>query len=64
MAPGNGFRAVLPVAERGPLDKMMKPGIGTYDRFKRMFESSRKKRVKQYLIRTSLPRTRVPPTKT
>jgi uncharacterized radical SAM protein YgiQ len=24
--------------EDGPLDKMMKPGIGTYDRFKEMFE--------------------------
>ena len=37
--------------ERGPLDKMMKPGIGTYDRFKQMFEKFSKEAGKeQYLI--------------
>ena len=35
----------------GPLDKMMKPGIGTYDRFKEMFEQFSKEAGKeQYLI--------------
>jgi radical SAM superfamily enzyme YgiQ (UPF0313 family) len=35
----------------GPLSKMMKPGIGSYDRFKAMFEKySREAGKKQYLI--------------
>jgi uncharacterized radical SAM protein YgiQ len=37
--------------ENGPLSKMMKPGIGTYDRFRRMFEKySREAGKEQYLI--------------
>jgi radical SAM superfamily enzyme YgiQ (UPF0313 family) len=37
--------------EDGPLDKMMKPGIGTYDRFKEMFERfSKEAGKKQHLI--------------
>ncbi|MGB5580028.1 MAG: DUF3362 domain-containing protein, partial [Woeseia sp.] len=37
--------------ERGPLDKMMKPGIGSYDRFKELFEKFSKEAGKeQYLI--------------
>ena len=34
--------------ERGPLDLMMKPGIGTYDRFKEMFEAAAKEAGKKY----------------
>ena len=37
--------------EENTLSKMMKPGIGTYDRFKEMFEAATKKAGKeQYLI--------------
>ena len=37
--------------EEGPLNKMMKPGIGTYDRFKEMFERfSKEAGKKQHLI--------------
>ncbi|MBX2823122.1 MAG: YgiQ family radical SAM protein [Gammaproteobacteria bacterium] len=47
-----GYLKIAPEhTERGPLDKMMKPGIGTYDRFKEMFEKFSKKAGKeQYLI--------------
>jgi uncharacterized radical SAM protein YgiQ len=34
--------------ERGPLDKMMKPGIGAYDRFKEMFDAAAQKAGKKY----------------
>jgi uncharacterized radical SAM protein YgiQ len=34
--------------ERGPLDLMMKPGIGAYDRFKEMFDAAAKKAGKKY----------------
>jgi len=38
-------------SEDGPLSKMMKPGMGTYDQFKRMFEKYTKQAGKdQYLI--------------
>ena len=38
-------------SEEGPLSKMMKPGMGTYDQFKRMFEKYTKQAGKdQYLI--------------
>jgi len=37
--------------ESGPLSKMMKPGIGTYERFRKMFEKySREAGKEQYLI--------------
>lgn len=37
--------------EQGPLSKMMKPGMGSYDRFKALFEKySRKAGKEQYLI--------------
>jgi uncharacterized radical SAM protein YgiQ len=37
--------------ENGPLSKMMKPGIGSYERFRKMFEKySREAGKKQYLI--------------
>jgi len=38
-------------SEKGPLSKMMKPGMGSYDKFKRMFEKYSKQAGKdQYLI--------------
>jgi uncharacterized radical SAM protein YgiQ len=47
-----GYLKIAPEhTERGPLDKMMKPGIGSYDRFKQMFEKYTKEAGKeQYLI--------------
>ncbi|SFL99653.1 YgiQ family radical SAM protein [Marinobacter zhejiangensis] len=47
-----GYLKIAPEhTEEGPLSKMMKPGIGTYDRFKRMFEKFSKEAGKeQYLI--------------
>jgi len=47
-----GYLKIAPEhTERGPLDKMMKPGIGTYEKFKQMFEEYSKKAGKeQYLI--------------
>ncbi|WP_374255389.1 YgiQ family radical SAM protein [Aquabacterium sp.] len=47
-----GYLKIAPEhTENGPLTKMMKPGIGTYDRFKQMFEQfSEEAGKKQYLI--------------
>lgn len=47
-----GYLKIAPEhTEDGPLNKMMKPGIGAYDRFKDMFEKfSREAGKKQYLI--------------
>jgi len=47
-----GYLKIAPEhTERGPLDKMMKPGIGSYDRFKELFEQySKEAGKKQYLI--------------
>lgn len=47
-----GYLKIAPEhTERGPLDSMMKPGIGTYDRFKKLFEETSKAVGKeQYLI--------------
>jgi len=47
-----GYLKIAPEhTERGPLDKMMKPGIGTYDRFRELFEQYSKEAGKeQYLI--------------
>ena len=47
-----GYLKIAPEhTERGPLDKMMKPGIGAYDEFKEMFEKFTKKAgKKQFLI--------------
>jgi uncharacterized radical SAM protein YgiQ len=47
-----GYLKIAPEhTEQGPLSKMMKPGIGTYDRFKAMFEQFSKEAGKeQYLI--------------
>ncbi len=47
-----GYLKIAPEhTESGPLSKMMKPGIGTYDRFKELFEKFSKQAGKeQYLI--------------
>jgi radical SAM superfamily enzyme YgiQ (UPF0313 family) len=47
-----GYLKIAPEhTEGGPLSKMMKPGIGSYDRFKQMFEQfSAEAGKKQYLI--------------
>ena len=47
-----GYLKIAPEhTEAGPLSKMMKPGIGTYDRFKQLFEQYSKEAGKeQYLI--------------
>ncbi len=47
-----GYLKIAPEhTEEGPLDKMMKPGIGTYDKFKRLFAKYSKEAGKeQYLI--------------
>jgi uncharacterized radical SAM protein YgiQ len=47
-----GYLKIAPEhTESGPLDKMMKPGIGSYDKFKEMFEQfSKEANKEQYLI--------------
>ncbi|PNG56303.1 MULTISPECIES: YgiQ family radical SAM protein [unclassified Variovorax] len=47
-----GYLKIAPEhTEQGPLTRMMKPGIGSYDRFKQMFEKfSAEAGKKQYLI--------------
>jgi uncharacterized radical SAM protein YgiQ len=47
-----GYLKIAPEhSEDGPLSKMMKPGMGSYDRFKEMFEKySKQAGKKQYLI--------------
>ena len=47
-----GYLKIAPEhTETGPLDKMMKPGIGTYDRFKSMFDKfSAEAGKKQFLV--------------
>lgn len=47
-----GYLKIAPEhTEQGPLSKMMKPGIGTYDKFKQMFDKfSAEAGKKQYLI--------------
>jgi len=47
-----GYLKIAPEhTEEGPLSKMMKPGIGSYDRFKQLFEQySAEAGKKQYLI--------------
>ena len=47
-----GYLKIAPEhTESGPLSKMMKPGMGTYDRFKQMFDKYSKEAGKeQYLI--------------
>ena len=47
-----GYLKIAPEhTEAGPLSKMMKPGIGSYDQFKEMFDKfSREAGKEQYLI--------------
>jgi radical SAM superfamily enzyme YgiQ (UPF0313 family) len=47
-----GYLKIAPEhTEEGPLSKMLKPGIGSYEKFKRLFnEASEKAGKKQYLI--------------
>jgi uncharacterized radical SAM protein YgiQ len=47
-----GYLKIAPEhTEEGPLSKMMKPGMGTYDKFKRLFDAASKAAGKeQYLI--------------
>ena len=47
-----GYLKIAPEhTEQGPLSKMMKPGIGTYERFKQLFDKySRQAGKEQYLI--------------
>jgi len=47
-----GYLKIAPEhTEKGPLDKMMKPGMGSYDKFKEMFDHySKVAGKKQYLI--------------
>jgi uncharacterized radical SAM protein YgiQ len=47
-----GYLKIAPEhTEEGPLSKMMKPGIGSYDRFREMFERfSREAGKEQYLV--------------
>jgi len=46
-----GYLKIAPEhTERGPLDKMMKPGIDAYDRFKEMFDAAAKEAGKNYYL--------------
>ncbi|MGJ4964466.1 YgiQ family radical SAM protein [Bradyrhizobium sp. HKCCYLRH3061] len=46
-----GYLKIAPEhTERGPLDKMMKPGIGTYHRFKQMFDAAAAQAGKKYYL--------------
>jgi uncharacterized radical SAM protein YgiQ len=46
-----GYLKIAPEhTEGGPLAKMMKPGIGTYDKFKVMFDEAAKKAGKEYFL--------------
>ncbi|MDQ7249617.1 YgiQ family radical SAM protein [Dongia sedimenti] len=46
-----GYLKIAPEhTERGPLDKMMKPGIGAYDRFKELFDAAAKQAGKKYYL--------------
>ena len=47
-----GYLKIAPEhTERGPLDKMMKPGIGSYDKFKQLFDKySEEAGKKQFLV--------------
>jgi uncharacterized radical SAM protein YgiQ len=46
-----GYLKIAPEhTERGPLDKMMKPGIGAYHRFKQMFDAAAEQTGKKYYL--------------
>src|SRR5262249_46976745 len=49
-----GYLKIAPEhTESGPLSKMMKPGIGTYERFKELFDKAGKEGGKQYYLSPS-----------
>ncbi|WP_374375910.1 YgiQ family radical SAM protein [Dongia sp.] len=46
-----GYLKIAPEhTEDGPLSKMMKPGIGTYDKFKELFDKAAKEAKKEYFL--------------
>ncbi|MDE2361359.1 MAG: YgiQ family radical SAM protein [Hyphomicrobiales bacterium] len=46
-----GYLKIAPEhTEDGPLSKMMKPGIGAYDRFKQLFDAAAKRAGKEYFL--------------
>ena len=46
-----GYLKIAPEhTEEGPLSRMMKPGIGSYDRFKQMFDQATKDAGKKYFL--------------
>jgi len=46
-----GYLKIAPEhTEGGPLSKMMKPGIGTYERFKKLFDQAAKDAGKEYFL--------------
>ncbi len=46
-----GYLKIAPEhTEEGPLSKMLKPGIGTYDRFKELFDKAAQKAGKKYFL--------------
>jgi len=46
-----GYLKIAPEhTEDAPLDKMMKPGIGSYDKFKQMFDDAAKKAGKEFYL--------------
>ncbi|MGY8993687.1 MAG: YgiQ family radical SAM protein, partial [Rhodospirillales bacterium] len=46
-----GYLKIAPEhTEDGPLSKMMKPGIGAYDKFKQMFDQAAKQAGKKYFL--------------
>ncbi|TAL02428.1 MAG: YgiQ family radical SAM protein [Rhodospirillaceae bacterium] len=46
-----GYLKIAPEhTEAGPLSKMMKPGIGAYDRFKQLFDQAAKEAGKEYFL--------------
>jgi uncharacterized radical SAM protein YgiQ len=46
-----GYLKIAPEhTEAGPLSKMMKPGIGSYDRFKQLFDAAVKEAGKKYFL--------------
>jgi uncharacterized radical SAM protein YgiQ len=46
-----GYLKIAPEhTEDGPLSKMMKPGIGAYDRFKQLFDEAARKAGKRYFL--------------
>lgn len=46
-----GYLKIAPEhTEDGPLNKMMKPGIGSYDAFKKLFDEAAKKAGKKYFL--------------